>query len=164
MSNCKMSIDRKTFLAVVLGLAGLYVSAWLYGAVQSPQHDMAMRVVVYGGYIALLAGIGWVLYTVMRDVKVDTCVQLWASISAAVMAGLWMLAGSGGVVYTLVSAVALLFVMRTVFVATLQCKKGALWLKLAGIAMVIVALAFIVSIEKLRTDEHCLQTGQSTAR
>lgn len=159
-----MSIDRKTFLAVALGLAGLYVSAWLYGAVQSPQHDMVMRVVVYGGYIALLAGLGWVLYAVMRDVKVDAYVQLWASISAAVMAGLWVLAGFGGVVYTLVSAVALLFVMRTVFVATLQCKKGVLWLKLAGIAMVIVALTFIVSIEKLRTDERCLRVGQSTAR
>lgn len=149
-------------MAGLLAAAGLYVSAWLYGAVQSPQHDMAMRVAIYGGYLALLAGLGWALYRVTRSAKIDTRVQLWASIGAAVMAGLWMLASSGGVVRTLVPAVALLLTMRPVFAAALQCKKGAWWLKLAGIALAIAVFAFTVSIEKLRADEHCLRVGQST--
>lgn len=151
-------------MAGLLAAAGLYVSAWLYGAVQSPQHDMAMRVAIYGGYLALLAGLGWALHATMRSVKIDTRVQLWASIGAAVMAGLWVLASSGGVVRTLVPAVALLFTMRPVFAAVLQCKKGAWWLKLAGIALMIAAFVFTVSIEKLRADEHCLRVGQSTVR
>lgn len=151
-------------MGALLAAAGLYIGMWLYGVVQSPQHDMAMRVAIYGGYIVLLAGLGWALYKVTRDAKVDTRVQLWASIGAAVMAGLWVLASSGGVVRTLVPAVALLFAMRAVFAAALQCKTGAWWLKLAGIALVIAAFAFTVSIEKLRADEHYLQVGQSTVR
>lgn len=142
--------NRQYLLAALLFAAGVYVANYGYDLLQSRQHGLWLREVVFAGYVVVMAGVGYLASRLMKVNKTDATNNVIATIAGSVLGSSLALFGASGVFITIISATAIMFVGRYITLEFLRLKFGSMWMKILIIAMFLVVLHHIIGLEALK--------------